>query len=44
MNGRWCGRWLASVNHERGETLAVFIMLLSASLAALGLVLPLVLG
>ena len=38
------GRWLASVNHERGETLAVVIMLLSAGLAALGLVLPLVLG
>ncbi len=37
------GRWLASVNHERGERLAVFIMLLGASLAALGLVLPLVL-
>jgi len=37
------GRWLASVNHERGETLAVALMLLSAVLATLGLVLPLVL-
>lgn len=37
------GKWLAAVNHERGETMAVFIMLLGAGLAALGLVLPLVL-
>jgi hypothetical protein len=36
------GRWLAAVNHERGETLAVFIMLASVGLAVLGLVLPLV--
>jgi len=38
------GRWLASVNHERGEMLAVVIMLLSTGLAALGLILPLVLS
>ena len=38
------GRWLASVNHERGEMLAVMLMLLSTGLAVLGLVLPLVLG
>jgi hypothetical protein len=38
------GRWLASVNHQRGEMLAVVIMLLSTALAVLGLVLPLVLG
>ena len=37
------GKWLASVNHERGERLAVIIMLLSTGLATLGLVLPLVL-
>lgn len=38
------GRWLASVNRERGEMLAVILMLLSTGLATLGLVLPLVLG
>jgi len=38
------GRWLASVNHERGEKLAVVIMLLSTGLAAIGLILPLVLS
>ncbi len=37
------GRWLASVNHERGEALAVLVMLSSVGLAVLGLVLPLVL-
>jgi hypothetical protein len=37
------GRWLAAVNRERGETLAIIVMLVSAGLAALGLVLPLVL-
>ena len=38
------GRWLASVNRQRGEMLAVLLMLLSTGLAVLGLVLPLVLG
>jgi hypothetical protein len=37
------GKWLAAVNHDRGEMLAVLVMLVSAGLAALGLVLPLVL-
>jgi hypothetical protein len=37
------GRWLAAVNHDRGEMLAVLLMLLSTGLAVLGLVLPLVL-
>jgi hypothetical protein len=37
------GRWLATVNHERGDRLAILLMLLSTALAVLGLVLPLVL-